>query len=83
MLLVMAFFCADGTASIANRFSLVLVWYRLFLNTIQVTVTTISKFLIPVGYEYLMVFLFSKSFGSIHHARAFIPTLNCPGYNMV
>ena len=60
MLLVMAFFCVDGTASIANRFSLVLVWYGLLLYTIQVTITMISKFLIQVGYEYLILFLFSS-----------------------
>ena len=73
-MLVMAFFCVDGIATIANRFSPVLVWYRLFLYPIQVTVMTIAHFLIPVGCEYLIAFLFSKSFGSIHRARAFIPT---------
>ena len=33
----------------------------------------ISHFLIPVGYGSLMVFLYSIPFGSIYHARTFIP----------
>ena len=42
----------------------VLVWLRLF-NTIQVSLMRISHFWIPVGYGYLMAFLFSIPFGSI------------------
>ena len=43
----------------------------------------ISQFLIPVGHEYLTVFLFLIPFGSIYHARIFIPRQNYPSINVV
>ena len=43
----------------------------------------VSHFLIPVGYEYLMVFLFSIPFGYIYYVRTLIPRQNRPSINMV
>ena len=43
----------------------------------------ISHFLIQVGYGYLMAFLLAKPFGSIYHARIFIPKYNHPHINVV
>ena len=37
----------------------------------------------PVGHGYAMVVLFSIPFGSIYHARTYIPTQNRPGIKMV
>ena len=60
----------------------VLISYHLFLYTIQVSTVRISHFLIPVGYGYLTVYLFSIPFGSIYHARVFIPRQNHPSIYM-
>ena len=53
-------------------FLTVLIWYRLFLYTIWVSITRISHFLIPVEYGYLTVFVFLIPLGSIYHTRSFI-----------
>ena len=52
-------------------------------DTIRVSIMRISQFVIPVGYEYLTVFLFSIPFGSTYHARIFIPRQNYPSINVV
>ena len=44
-----------------------------FLNIIWVIIMRISHFLLPVGYGYLMVFLFPIPFGFIYHPRSFMP----------
>ena len=48
-----------------------LVCYRIFsfFDTIRVSILRILHSLIPLGYRYLMVFLFWILFGSINHAR--------------
>jgi hypothetical protein len=53
------------------------------LDTIQVSIMRIWQFLIPKGYEYLTVFLFLIPFGSIYHARFFIPGQNYPSIIVV
>jgi hypothetical protein len=37
-------------------------------NVVETKVELVSIFLIPIGYGYLMVFLYSIPFGSIYHA---------------
>ena len=61
---------------ICNECIPVLISYHLFFYTIQVSIMRISHFLIPVGYGYLTVYLFSIPIGSIYHARVFIPRQN-------
>ena len=46
-------------------------------NVIQVYITRISKFWLPIGYVYVMVFFcFWYHFKSTYHARTFIPRDN-------
>ena len=54
----------------------------LFDSTVWVSIVRIPHFLIPVGYGYMVAFLFSIPFGSIYHSRTFIPRQNGPSMNM-
>lgn len=44
-----------------------------FVYTAWVSIMRISHYLIPVGYGYFTIFLFSIPCGSIYHARTFLP----------
>ena len=57
--------------------------YPSFFHTIWVFIMRISHFIIPVGYGYLTVFLFSIHLGQYTMQKNFIPRQNGPSINMV
>lgn len=50
-----------------------LIQYSFFLYPTQIYKTKNLQFLIPIGYGYFIIILFSISSMSINHARTFIP----------
>ena len=69
------------TGKVRSNVGLVLSF---FLNTIWTSIMKISHLFILLGYGYTQqYFLYSISFGSIHHARTSIPRQNHPCINMV